>query len=114
MNDNVGKACEDAVAQGVEFLTGQLEDIPWEGSVSIVKPDKIIVNRGSREGVTEGAKFDVGSIEEVVDEDTGEVLDSEMTKVATIEVTEVKEKIAYCKIIGGNGVQKGMTIFPAK
>jgi curli biogenesis system outer membrane secretion channel CsgG len=114
MKDNVGKACEDAVAQGVEFLVEQLADIPWEGTVAMVKPDKIIVNRGSREGLTEGAKFDVGNIEEIVDEDTGEVLDSEMTKIATIEVTQVKEKIAYCKIINGGGVVKGMTIFPAQ
>jgi curli biogenesis system outer membrane secretion channel CsgG len=114
MKDNLGKACEDAVAQGVTFLVGQLEGIPWEGSVSMVKPDKIIVNRGSREGVAEGARFDVGEIEEIVDEDTGEVLDSEMTKVATIEVTAVKEKISYCKIVNGGGVKKGMTIFPAR
>jgi len=114
MKDNVGKACEDAVGQGVEFLVAQLEDIPWEGTVAMVKPDKIIINRGSREGVTEGTKFDVGEIDEIVDPDTGEVLDSEMTRIATIEVTKVKEKIAYCKIVNGGGIAKGMTIFPAQ
>jgi len=114
MKDNVGKACEDAVAQGVEFLVAQLEDIPWEGTVAMVKPNKIIINRGSREGVSEGARFDVGEIDEIVDEDTGEVLDSEMTRIATIEVTKVKEKIAYCKIINGSGIAKGMTIFPTQ
>ncbi len=113
MKDNVGKACEDAVIQGVEFLVAQLEDIPWEGTVALAKPDKIIINRGSREGVSEGARFDVGGIEEIVDPDTGEVLDSEMTRVATLEVTEVKEKIAYCKIVKGSGVEKGMSVFPA-
>ncbi|MBC2717656.1 MAG: hypothetical protein HF978_20325 [Desulfobacteraceae bacterium] len=114
MKDNVGKACEDAVAQGVEFLVAQLEDISWEGSISLVKPNKIIINRGSREGVAEGTRFDVGEIEEIIDEDTGELLDSEMTKLATIEVTKVKEKISYCKIISGSGIAKGMTIFPGQ
>lgn len=114
MKDNVGKACEDAVSQGVEFLVTQLEDIAWEGSISLVKPNKIIINRGSREGVAEGTRFDVGEIEEIVDDDTGEVLDSEMTKIATIEVTKVKEKIAYCTIVNGSGIAKGMTIFPAQ
>lgn len=112
--DNVGKACEDAVGQGVDFLSAQLADIPWEGTVSLVKPDKIIINRGSREGVAVGAKFNVGEVEEIVDDDTGEVLDSEMTEIATLEVTEVKEKIAYCKVVSGKGVQKGMAIFPAQ
>ncbi len=110
-NDNMGKACEDAVAQAVYFLIEQLEDIPWEGTVLLAKSDKIMINRGSREGVKVGAVFVVGGIEEIVDEDTGEVLDSEMTQVGKLEVTTVKEKIAYCKALeGGDAIKKGMTI----
>ncbi|MBN1788263.1 MAG: hypothetical protein JW806_07695 [Sedimentisphaerales bacterium] len=109
--DNVGKACEDAVGQAVDFLVKQLESIPWEGSIALVKGDKIILNRGQREGVAVGQKFSVGSIEELVDEDTGEVLDVEMTKVGLIEIIEVKEKIAYCKALeGGERIQKGMSV----
>lgn len=113
--DNVGKACENAVAQGVKFLIEQLEDIAWEGSIMMAKGTKIIINRGTREGVEVGMKFKVGEIEELVDEDTGEVLDSEMTVVAELEATKVKEKITYCKaVIGGDAVKKGMTIFAAE
>lgn len=113
--DNLGKATEDAVAQAVEFLTGQLESIPWEGSVVLVKPGKLVINRGSREGVTEGMMFEVGSVEELVDPDTGEVLDVEMTTVATIQATSVKEKVSYCKVVDGSGtVDKGMSFFPTK
>ncbi len=109
--DNVGKACEDAVGQAVDYLIRQLESIPWEGSISMAKDDKIIINRGQREGVAVGQKFSVGDAEELVDEDTGEVLDVEMTKVGVIEVTSVKEKIAYCKALeGGDKIQKGMSI----
>jgi len=110
--DNVGKAAEDAVGQAVQFLIQQLESIPWEGSVILVKGDKIIVNRGTREGVQVGTKFKVGSVEELVDPDTGEVLDSEMTQIGSIVVTQTKEKIAYCKEeTGGAAITKGMTIF---
>ena len=113
-NDNVGKACENAVAQGVAFLIEQLETIAWEGSIALVKGEKIILNRGSREGVAVGNRFKVGEVEELVDEDTGEVLDSEMTEVGELEVTSVKEKIAYCKALsGGDQVAKGMTVFPS-
>lgn len=111
MEDNVGKAAEDAIGQAVQFLIGQLESIPWEGTVILVKGDKIIVNRGSRDGVSVGREFKVGEIEELVDPDTGEVLDTEMTQVGTIKVTKVKEKIAYCKAKSGSGFSKGMTIF---
>lgn len=110
-NDNVGKACEDAVGQAIDFLMKQLEKIPWEGSVVLVKDDKILINRGQREGVTIGQKFNVGSTEQIVDPDTGEVLDTSMTQVGLIEVTEVKEKVAYCKALeGGDKIEKGMTI----
>ena len=108
-------SCENAVAQAVEFLIEQLEDVPWEGTIMMAKPDKIIVNRGTREGVSTGMRFNVGDIEELVDEDTGEVLDSEMTVVAQLEVTNAKEKIAYCVATkGGPQIKKGMSVFPAE
>ncbi len=110
--DNVQKAAENAIGQAVAFLIEQLEDIPWEGSVLLSKGDKFIVNRGSREGVQIGTKFRVGSVEELVDPDTGEVLDSEMTQVGSLVVTKVKEKIAYCSAESGKeAIKKGMTIF---
>ena len=112
MKDNMGKAAMDACNQALEFLVGQLDSIPWEGSVSLVKADKLIVNRGTREGVEVGMKFDVGKVEEVVDEDTGEVLDSELTKIGTVTVTEVKEKICYTTPL--EGAEKGMGVHPAK
>jgi len=113
--DNVGKACEDAVGQGLEFLVEQLEDIPWEGSIMMAKGSKIIMNRGSREGVTKGAEFAIGEVEELVDEDTGEVLDSELTTVATAKATKVKEKITYLTpLSGGDKIKKGMSVFDAE
>lgn len=113
--DNVGKALEDAVGQAVIYLIEQLEGIAWEGSVVLVKGDKIIINRGSREGVAVGREFRVGGVEELVDPDTGEVLDSEMTEVGRIKVTKVKEKIAYCAPVTDAGsMQKGMSVFPVE
>lgn len=110
--DNVGKACEDAVVQAVEFLTKQLEDIPWEGSVMLASGDKLIINRGTREGVAVGQQFQVGKTENLVDPDTGEVLDSSMTTIGTTAVTEAKEKIAYCSPLPG--AEKGMSVMPVK
>ena len=110
--DNMGKACTDAVAQAVEFLVAQLDSIPWEGTVSLAKPDKLIVNRGTRDGVAVGMKFDIGKVEEVVDDDTGEVIDSSMTKLGTVTVTEVKEKVSYTTPL--EGAEKGMGVHPAK
>ncbi|HPJ57356.1 MAG TPA: CsgG/HfaB family protein [Kiritimatiellia bacterium] len=109
--DNVGKACEDAVVEAVEFLTQQLESIPWEGTVMLANESRLVINRGTREGVEAGMAFQVGSAEELVDPDTGEVLDVELTTVGRTTVTEAKEKIAYCTPLAG--AAKGMSVQPA-
>ena len=110
--DNMGKATMDACNQALEFLVAQLDSIPWEGSVALAKPDRLIVNRGSRDGVAVRTRFDVGKVEEVVDEDTGEVIDSSMTKLGTVSVTEVKEKVSYTTPLAG--AEKGMGVHPAQ
>lgn len=110
--DNMGKATMDACAQAIEFLVAQLDTIPWSGSVALAKPDRLIVNRGARDGVAVGMRFDVGKVEEVVDEDTGEVIDSSMAKLGTVSVTEVKEKVSYTTPLAG--AEKGMGVHPAQ
>ncbi len=107
---NTGKAMEKAVDEGVEFLISKLEEIPWTGSVILVKGDKAYVNRGEREGVSVGQVFAVGESTMLRDPDTGEVLDESMDIVGKIEVVKVKNKISICKITKGTGIQKGMTV----
>jgi curli biogenesis system outer membrane secretion channel CsgG len=114
-NDNVQKAAEDAIGQAVAFLVKQLEEISWEGSIVMVKGDKFIINRGTREGVQPGTRFRVGSVEKLIDPDTGEVLDSEMSQIGTLVVTSAKEKISYCSAESGKeSIEKNMTIFAAE
>lgn len=111
--DNVMDAAENAVGQAIQYMIKQLETIPWEGTIMMASGSKVIMNRGEREGVSVGKSFKIGEVEELVDPDTGEVLDSEMTTVATAKVVKVKEKIAYLKpVVGGDKIQKGMTVFP--
>lgn len=110
--DNVQKAIEDASGQITNYLISQLDQVQWEATVIMAKSNKIIINRGERDGVEVGKVFNVGEIEELIDPDTGELLDSEMSVVGAIEVTKVKKKIAYCKALNGvNGMSKGMSVF---
>ena len=113
--DNVGKATEDAISQAVEFLTKQLEKIPWEGTVIVAKDGKFIINRGTREGVSEGMSFAVGTSEELKDPDTGEILDSSVKKVGALKAATVKEKITICEATSGSDkIAKGMSVQPEK
>jgi curli biogenesis system outer membrane secretion channel CsgG len=107
---NAGKAIEQAVDEGVCFLVSMLDDVQWTGSVILVKGSTVYINRGEREGVTVGQTFDVGESTILRDPDTGEVLDQSMESVGTIRVVKVKEKIAICDVLKGNGIRKGMTV----
>lgn len=107
---NAGKAIEQAVDEGVCFLVSMLDEVPWTGSVILVKGSKVYINRGTREGVSVGQTFDVGESTVLRDPDTGEVLDESMESVGTIRVVKVKEKIAICDVLTGSGIRKGMTI----
>ncbi len=109
---NVGKAVEAAIDQAVDFCMAQLESVPWTGDVILVKGEQVYINRGSREGVTPGQVFRVGTNEVLRDPGTGEVLDNSLTEKAKIKVDSVKEKISICSIVSGGGVEKGMSATP--
>lgn len=112
---NVGEAVEKAVDQAVAFIIKQLDNIPWEGTVLLVKDSKVYLNRGSREGVSAGQTFTVGELERLTDPDTGELLDVTVNEVGTVRVEEVKDKISIAQATEGKDrIVKGMTVVPVE
>lgn len=110
---NIGAAVTDAVDQAVAFIQSQVANVPWSGQVMLIKGETVYINRGEREGVTAAQHFQVGTSEVLRDPGTGEMLDQSFTKAGEIEVTQVKEKIAICKIVsGGDKIAQGMTVQP--
>ena len=109
-NDNVGKAIADAAQQAVDFMTGQLGSVPWTGSVALLKDGKVYINRGTREGVSSGQRFAVGTVDVIRDPDTGEVLDESINRIASLQCNTVKEKLSICDVVSGGGVKKGMAV----
>jgi len=112
--DNTGKAIENAVQQGVQWMIAQLPKVPWTGSVALVQGGQVYINRGSREGVQTGQQFSVGKADVIRDPATGEILDTSMSSIARIECNNVREKISICNVINGNSdsISKGMTVMP--
>lgn len=98
---NVGKAVQDAVAQGADWMIAQLPGVPWTGTVSRVAGGNVYINRGSREGVTVGQTFSVGSSDIIRDPDTGQILDEIINEVARIQVVSVRENLSVCTVISG-------------
>lgn len=107
---NVGKAVEAAIDEAVAFLVGQVKDLPWTGSVVLVKGNQVYINRGSREGVNSGQTFKVGTSEVLRDPGTGETLDVNFTQKGEIKVESVKEKLSICSVVSGEGIERGMAV----
>ena len=59
-----------------------------------------------------GQTFVVGETEVIRDPDTGEILDEEVTELASLRANKVKEKLSICSVASGNAkaVRKGMAI----
>jgi curli biogenesis system outer membrane secretion channel CsgG len=115
-NDNLALASMDALNQAVNLIINSLDVIPWVGTVVGKTPDgKVMINAGERESVKQGQKFTAGKADRVEDPDTGETLDWWVEEAAILEVTELKDKMAYCKIVSSKGdIVKGMKITPSK
>lgn len=109
---NVGTAVEKAIDDAVAFIVTQIPNLHWSGNVILVNGTHIYINRGSREGVSAGQVFKVGSSEILRDPATGETLDVAFTEKARIHVDTVKEKIAICSVVSGDGIANGMSVAP--
>lgn len=101
-DDNVHEAFDHALTQVIPWMVAQLPSVQWRGSVVKVDRDRIIVNRGAREGVSAGDEFIVGESEVLRDPDTGEVIDEIVQERARIKVTSVNERTAVCSVVSGN------------
>jgi len=111
-NDNVGKATEAAISDAVDWMIAEIPSLPWSGSVALVKDGKVYVNRGNREGVHSGQTFLVGVPDVIRDPETGEVLNESLTRIASLEVESVQEKLSICAVTEGDltAVERGMRV----
>lgn len=111
-NDNLGKAIEDAVDQGTQWMITQLPKLKWTGTVVTNSNGQIYINRGARENVQAGQIFRIGEATQLRDPDTGEVLDETFREVAKVQAVTVKDKVTVCEIVSGDGdsISKGMRV----
>ncbi|MDQ3282189.1 MAG: hypothetical protein M3Q69_12340 [Acidobacteriota bacterium] len=101
-DDNIHEALENAIATVLPWMVDQLPSVQWRGTVIKVDKERVIVNRGSREGVSSGDEFIVGESEILRDPDTGEVLDEFVKERARLKVVQVGDKTAICSVVSGS------------
>ncbi|RMH55471.1 MAG: hypothetical protein D6679_11500 [Candidatus Hydrogenedentota bacterium] len=115
-NHPLGQAVRQLIGKMVKYITSTLDTGTIEVLVSeafegrVVKadgPDRIVINRGSADGVRVGDRFKVSRVtEELTDPETGEVLGQETIQLGEIVVTAVKERWAEAKALSGSDFQR--------
>ncbi len=105
-----GKVMKKAAKELIDFIDMQLDAVPWYGTVVKLSGDNIIIDRGSREGVTQGLILRVGQAEEIRS-DTGELLDTDFNETGRLRVTEVKQKLCYATLVSGQPPKKGEMVY---
>ncbi|MDD5085937.1 MAG: CsgG/HfaB family protein [Candidatus Omnitrophica bacterium] len=92
----VGKACQIAIDNAVQFISQEAAKLSWRGR--IIKVDDngtVYLNTGSQGGVQSGMIFAiVRPGEQLVDPETGMNLGGEEKSVGTLKVNDVQEKFS--------------------
>lgn len=100
-------AVRAAIDQALLFIIAELDRVPWQGRVAMVKDDLVYINVGRTAGINTGDQFNVyREGEAIVDPDTGVSLGTEDTKIGRIEVMSVDEKFSKAAPINGMGFEK--------
>ena len=100
-------AVRAAIDQAVQFITFELNDVPWEGRVVMMKKGLVYINAGSAGGIQVGDRFLVLRVEEmIVDPETGLELGAETARIGEIEVLSVEDKFSKATPLSGTDFQK--------
>lgn len=108
------KITEEVIIKSVQAIIDRTRDIPLKGKLIKAEGETIYINVGARNGVGIDEVYSVYSPgEELIDSDTGESLGSDMFKVGSIRLINIKEKFSRASIVTGSGFQPGYIIMPA-
>ena len=105
-----------AVAACINKVTHRLclliKDRPWKGKVLRVSEDSIYLKGGDGDGLKVGDRLIASSKgEDLIDPDTGLVLDSESNVIGTLVITKVKEKVSIAQVENGcRGLKRGDSV----
>jgi len=107
-NTPIDFAVRSAITQALDFIAVELDNVPWQGRIAMVKDNVIYINVGRTSGITAGEQFTVYKRgEPIIDPDSGISLGAETTKIGRIEVVKVREKFSKTTPVSGSGFSAG-------
>ncbi|GMW02319.1 MAG: hypothetical protein AMXMBFR84_34550 [Candidatus Hydrogenedentota bacterium] len=107
----LGETSELAIKKAVDYIVAEMANQPFTARVAEVEGSQIYINAGSNRNVEPGLKLAVYKRgKEILDPDTGLVLDVKMTKTGVVQVDDVMEKMSICSLVEGEKPEKGSTL----
>ncbi len=97
------EAIQDCLNQAAIFIAREMESMPADAAVVMVKDGRVIINRGSVHNFQPGVVLVMTEKgEDLIDPDTGEVLEKAVGRtIGQIRVETVSEKVSYCSVVTG-------------
>jgi hypothetical protein len=107
-NTPLGEAAESAIGTAVKQITLGMENVPWSALVVMFDADKVYVSAGAAQNLKAGATLHVYRKGKVLtDPATGVVLETLMSKVGTIQLQSVNNKVSIATVISGDLPARG-------
>ncbi len=109
----IGEAVKAAVTQmSTGVIAGNTKlvtrTVNVEGQVAFVEMGKVVLNVGAKNGLKVGDHLTVERVtKEIKDPATGNILRRMSSKIGNLEVTDVDDVSAECKILDGTGFKVG-------
>lgn len=105
----LGQATSRAIYGGVKQISHDMPQNPWRPMVSESRNGMVFINGGKDRGFRSGTEYTVrGPAEPVTDPATGDILTFVPgTKIGTIRVIQVDDKIAFAKPVDGRDFGRG-------
>jgi curli biogenesis system outer membrane secretion channel CsgG len=105
----LGNATRAAIRDGVKAIIRKMPRTSWQPMIVSVTGKEVIVNGGHNRGLRAGQQYVVRTpAQAVTDPATGDILDYlPGTKIGTLRLAKVDEKLAYAEIVEGTGFERG-------
>ena len=111
----LGQATTRAIYGGVKQLSKNMPKNPWRPMISCLQNGTILVNGGDDRDFRVGVNYIVrGPAKPITDPATGDILTYVPgTKIGTIQIMQVDEKVSFAKPVEGRGFDRGQWLAKA-
>jgi curli biogenesis system outer membrane secretion channel CsgG len=107
-NTPIGQAAQDAMIKCVHQIGAGMNAVPWSSSVVDASADRIYISGGADRHLNPGQMLVVLHKGKVfTDPATGRVLDVDLTKVATIKIDGVRDRMSTAVLVDGQVPARG-------